>query len=221
MNVPYLKTLVLMSLTFLCFSCEDDPICFNGGVYQGGACVCFNGYTGEYCETDPVAPDECENVICDNGECQNGECQCEEGYAGTNCSEQIMPSSFTINQIRINWFPEAIDGTWDNNNSSAFPDLFFIISTGQDCEGEILRTETVDNYDRNNLPYYYVMSQPILITNLQAIYGFCLVDFDSDLDHDLIGGGSDFIYNEFNDFPTEIQFSNASINFTIFGTWQH
>jgi hypothetical protein len=69
--------------------------CQNGGMCQGGSCVCGPKHTGQQCELlrctegNPGAGRACAA----GGVCNNGRCDCKEGYYGTACEFKNCPSS--------------------------------------------------------------------------------------------------------------------------------
>jgi hypothetical protein len=57
--------------------------CVNGGICDGGKCICPTGFEGRFCGT---TTDPCKNVVCQNGgTCDDGSCTCPTGFSGVNC----------------------------------------------------------------------------------------------------------------------------------------
>jgi hypothetical protein len=71
---------------------EGSPcVCYNGGTYVNGMCVCVPGWTGEYCQEQI---NECASTPCQNGgtckDLVNGyQCTCPSGSYGTHCDKQV------------------------------------------------------------------------------------------------------------------------------------
>ncbi|XP_033117225.1 uncharacterized protein LOC117117126 [Anneissia japonica] len=57
------------------------PACLNEGRCILGECICAEGYTGSYCQSEKVCISECLN----GGVCQLGKCFCAKGYTGDIC----------------------------------------------------------------------------------------------------------------------------------------
>lgn len=81
-------------------ACKSDPCdaitCVNGGACNDGKCVCPDGFSGAFCETND---DPCANIACLNGgTCVNGACDCPAGYEGDACqtrSREKMLGSYS------------------------------------------------------------------------------------------------------------------------------
>ena len=69
-----------------------DPPCANGVCFATNSCSCSPGYSGDRCETPPMAR-ECDINPCENGgscEIRAGSyiCTCPPTYTGVNCQIQ-------------------------------------------------------------------------------------------------------------------------------------
>jgi len=114
---------MLFTIAFMGIAGCSDPCdtvsCLNGGACNDGACVCPDGFIGEYCQSiDPCANiacqnggtcldglcdcpdgfmgefcqtvDSCTDVVCQNGGiCVSGICDCPDAYTGTNCQTEV------------------------------------------------------------------------------------------------------------------------------------
>lgn len=87
------KVLTVFSfLSLILIGCTNDCAdvnCLNNGECNEGACVCPEGYEGQYCENEV---DPCDNVDCFNGGvCVDGTCDCPPGYEGVDCGTMVDP----------------------------------------------------------------------------------------------------------------------------------
>lgn len=92
------RTLTLMILSFMLFSCKKD------------------------------ASDLCEGVSCKNGgNCVNGDCNCPVQWTGPDCSQQKTPTNLILNSITVSSFPptDANGAGWDLTSG---PDVYITIS---------------------------------------------------------------------------------------------
>lgn len=108
-----------VSARFLCTDCSkpieeedfivwegDDEFCLNGGICEGGYCVCQNFYSGFQCERviDCVgAGSYCSGVGTCNQETRT--CECEEGNYGSLCQlgagAHVVSDPFLCNKCRL------------------------------------------------------------------------------------------------------------------------
>lgn len=76
---------VLLSDVPCPFNCSGNGCCrtVGAGVER---CICHAGWTGRYCQSEPVpeCPDNCSDV----GDCVNGTCYCPPGFAGDACDRR-------------------------------------------------------------------------------------------------------------------------------------
>ena len=73
------------------------------------------------CQKDP-----CEDVSCFNGACVEGVCVCESGWAGSACSDEVIPQRMTIKSISLVKMPSTDNGSsWDLTTA---PDVYISIS---------------------------------------------------------------------------------------------
>jgi len=76
------ETLVFERQLDLC----DGIDCGQHGLCEDGACVCTDGYLGEFCDV----PGPCVGIDCgEHGTCVEGLCECDTGYEGDRCEVDI------------------------------------------------------------------------------------------------------------------------------------
>lgn len=86
-NGYYLSSSPSPSSLLTCVKCKD---CGSHGYCDGttGNCICYDNYSGEYCEVPPP-PKTCPT--CQYGYCDmnTGVCICDTNYTGENCNECV------------------------------------------------------------------------------------------------------------------------------------
>ena len=119
--------------------------------------------------------DNCDIIICQNGgECVDGSCECPTGYTSGNCSEQIVPTSIKVKNIKVTRFPPT-DGSgagWDEGNG---PDIF--VGFGKDT---IILYQHPTNFENASplLEYDFVPVSELIIDFPNERHSLSLFDFD-------------------------------------------
>lgn len=124
--------------------------------------------------------DPCENVSCAPYEvCTNGVCACPDGWAGSNCDEEI-PTSVILKKIIISNVPsENSDGEpWDDSGN---PDLAVAIYNSLD--DQLWFSGVVDEVDISE--EYEFACDYNFTNNLFGIYRIPLTEWDDD-NYDII-----------------------------------
>lgn len=140
--------------------------------------------------------DPCDTIVCVKGDCVNGTCDCDEGWSGSDCSNQITPSKIKITGIKLTRFPATDNGGgWD---VSSAPDIFVEISYNGTGIFESLLYYDAD-YTQE---YTFTINPYIELNNVTSQYTIRLYDYD-DLDaNDWMGGINFTPYFSTNGFPT-------------------
>lgn len=92
------------------------------------------------CSSDSNDPAECIPITCLNGGTSNVNCGCDcpQGYSGTNCSTQMVPTSIKITKIKVKYFPNTDNGNfWDISfptASNAYPDIYVTLQNSNNVE---------------------------------------------------------------------------------------
>jgi hypothetical protein len=169
------------------------------------ALVAFMG-----CSSDSSTP-ACVPVVCKNAGVSNPNCgcNCPEGYTGTDCSTQKLPSKILISKIRINKFPNSAGGIDDLGTN---PDLFITI-----IKDNILFYQTTTYFTDANgdgsMNYDYSFSTPIECNVNSALFLLQLWDYDSNTNNDLMGTIVVSPYLNYKGFPTSLIIQDESGNY--------
>jgi len=135
---------------------------------------------------------------------------CSEGYKGTNCDEQITPSSITITRVVVQSFPSNISDGLSNN-----PDIAIKIYNNSNSYGPS-NTYFEDAYYWNSYTFYpnFTMYNAFENTHIELYdYDFILGTI---VDQDYMGGVQGNLYNNQNDFPTKVDFDYGSYEFDVY-----
>lgn len=163
-------------------------------------------------ETDP-----CDNVTCLNGGyCANGDCVCPQGYGGSDCSQQIIPSKIRISKIEVTKFPAT-----DNDGAG------WDVASGPDIQPEILLAGNTiwksNEYYQNADPsqnYSFELNPVVDLTNPQSQYSIRLYDYDDFSVSDFMGGINFVPYSNTNGFPTVIDLdAGGAVTFKLYVTY--
>ena len=129
--------------------------------------------------------------------------QCPEGYKGKDCKEQITPSKITLIKIQVTKFPQTNGGaSWD---VASGPDIF--IKFGR-SEGTLIWKSPTYFQDATSGTIYNFTPSPALELNATAQYAIEIWDYDDLSASDKICGGTFYIYNDTNGFPSILERSN-------------
>lgn len=140
--------------------------------------------------------DPCENITCLNGgACANGLCNCEEGYTGSDCSQEKTPSSITITAVIVRQWPATAPGGggWDLLDG---PDLTFSIQK----DGANVYVSDVFFEDASQGQAYRFETN-IVLSAPDKPYLFLLMDYDDFDADDLISQLAFIPYIEGENFP--------------------
>jgi len=141
--------------------------------------------------------DPCSGITCINGTCANGICNCASGYTGSDCSQQITPTSIKISKIRVIRQPATDNGAgWDiSDGADIYPLLLQNTTT-------IWNSPTFISNVNPNSTYDFTPSPAIDITSPNLQYTIELYDYDASSADDWMGGIIFTLYSSSNGFPT-------------------
>ena len=92
------------------------------------------------CSSDSNDPVACTPIPCLNGGTSNANCGCDcpQGYSGTNCSTQMLPTTIKITKIKVKYFPNTDNGNfWDISFPTAVnasPDIYVTLQNSNNVE---------------------------------------------------------------------------------------
>ena len=225
-----------------------DQVCFNGGACVDGDCICVNGYTGTNCQNEPPCAnvtcfnngtcingncdcppgysgnfceivDPCLNINCQNGgDCTGGVCDCPTGYGGIYCQNELTPTSFRLQELELNEFPDT-DGPycWDSNSQGCYPDVYLVIKIGSTA------LEATAHYQNITSPgeYTYTIS-PTINMHYNSTYTIQFYDYDPNATDELLTSGNLTLSNVFTSAPyySTLSLSGTSRAYKLKGNWQ-
>lgn len=149
--------------------------------------------------------DKCRNVDCVNGTCDEGECLCDERWNGTNCDEQITPTSIKIIEFNVKQHPETRPngGQWD-----LISDAELMISLWQN--NEIIYSSGYYTNVSEFAAYPFIPMEELAINDLGSVLTIELLDFDDILDQEIMSTNDFEIYSSTNKFPTSIVIDDSN-----------
>ena len=118
---------------------------------------------------------------CNNGgECVEGICECADGYDGSNCSTQRIPSTVIIENIEVEKFPKENNGIdWDNlaGPNRKYPDIYIkILFNGQEVFNNV--DENISNAQQNEDHVFYTNEGGLYLSKPLEEYVIELWDSD-------------------------------------------
>jgi len=123
---------------------------------------------------------------------------CNDGYSGSDCETQIMPTVIKITSVKLTKFPQYDDGAdWDVLTNTQ-PDVFFRLMKGSN-----VLFEQPDYYEDAVITENYTKETDITINEVTSEYAMLLYDYDNTTD-DFMGGVNFYLYDSKNDFPSTI-----------------
>ena len=88
----------------------------------------------------PTPTPGCTPIPCLNGGISRPDCGCDcpQGYSGTNCSTQMLPTTIKIIKIKVKYFPNTDNGNfWDISLPTAVnasPDIYVTLLNSNNVE---------------------------------------------------------------------------------------
>lgn len=151
---------------------------------------------------DKDSSDPCEGVTCLNGGvCLDGSCDCPDGYTGTNCTTELVPTTIFVESLTVTRFPAVDDsgGQWDSAPFFENPDLKLVIQ-----RNGTTFYESSQVFDDATSGLNYVFSNlNIQLTNPSvSTYALLLVDDDTSTD-EFMGGFEGVFWATGSGFPLE------------------
>ena len=133
------------------------------------------------CDKEVEDLDPCENVTCASYEvCTNGVCYCPDGWAGSNCDEEI-PTGVTVKKIIVSNVPSE-DSAGDPWDDSGNPDLAVAIYNSLSVQ--LWFSGVIDEVDISEELEFACDYN--FTNNLSEIYFIPLTEWD-DNNYDIIG----------------------------------
>ena len=153
----------------------------------------------------------CATTLCENGGvCVGGDCACKEGWLGSSCSREDIPSLIEIRELNIRNFPATLSRNegWDPSDG---PDLYFTIAIGD----KIIYSsnEIYENASPSNS--YPFSGIGLGLDAPDSRYQLILYDSDPGEEDDLIGQAEFIPYQSGEGFPKNISYSSAGIEFDL------
>ncbi len=169
-------------------------------------------------EDIPCTPINCLNNGVSNSNCG---CDCTQGFTGSDCGTQIMPTKIKITKIVVTKFPNLkSNGTnWDSFALTGWerPDIFPSISN---IQGDFLFAGNPinDSFSYGNDNFVFTPNSPIEITNFSSQYTVILWDDDGVNFTPEFMGGYDFYIYQNNGFPSilEVSTNTGLVAFKIY-----
>ncbi len=192
-----LKKITLLFIVIIVFGCSKDSP--NSNVVNCTPILCLNGGTS--------TPD-----------CG---CTCPQGYTGSNCSTQILPTSIKITKIKVKYFSNYDNGSnWDVTFPTAVnasPDIYVTLQNSNNIE--LFNSPTYfENAISNGITTWdFIPATPITIpfTYFNSLK-IRLYDYDGAVSNvndgidDLMASSIFNIYSSTGGFPTTINLLDSS-----------
>jgi len=175
-------------------------------------------------EDVPCTPTPCLNGGVSNADCG---CDCPQGFTGSDCSTQLIPTKIFITKIKVTKFPnlKTNQNQWDSFVLAGYerPDIFPSLSF---YNGNYLYAGQPinDSFSYGNDNFTFIPSTPIEINQVSSQYTISLWDDDTigtSINQEFIGGYNFYIYAN-NGFPAvlNISTSNGLVAFELYLTYQ-
>jgi hypothetical protein len=166
------------------------------------------------CSSDS-SDDGCTPITCLNGGISNSNCGCDcpQGFTGSNCSTQIMPTSIKILKVRVKKFPNLKDNgdQWDQVVTGNFvrPDLNIDIKIGDVVlyDSNVLDDRTSNSNCTDTHDFFPNLA--LNSTGFNSQLSFRLFDYDI-TSYDFMGSYNTFIYSSTSGFPTTLLVGNCN-----------
>jgi hypothetical protein len=147
------------------------------------------------CTKESVQGEFCEGIFCLNGgKCLDGACDCPPEWEGSDCSEEKIPASISLQSIRLLSFPKTRENgeSWDPSDG---PDVYIIFYKEEE---RLFTTGFVQDLSE---PYEF--SAELEFSSPNDTYRILVYDFDENPAPDDYLGGIRFTpYREGEGFPT-------------------
>jgi hypothetical protein len=169
------------------------------------------------CTNDSITETPCTPIICLNGGTSNASCGCDcpQGFSGTNCSTQLLPTTIKITKIKVKYFPNT-DGSnfWDISLPSAVnasPDIYVTLQNSNNVELFNSPTYFSNVISNGTNTWDFIPSAPISISFIYFnSLKIRLYDFDGAVSNvndgvdDLMTSSIFNIYNSTGGFPATL-----------------
>lgn len=170
-----------------------------------------------------LGSDPCPNTTCQNGGTlitSNCSCDCPTGFIGTNCQNQITPTSFTLTRIDVTEWPYLDNNSeyWDADNSAPYPRVEINLGTSPFLHSGHFQNpsaESILSYGSSNDPNNFPRT-----LNVNTTYDFRVYDNDPLNSDDLMLNSQFKLLDFSNGLPSVVTFFYSSgWEFKLHGTW--
>jgi hypothetical protein len=176
------------------------------------------------CSSDASAPVvACTPIPCLNNGISNANCGCDcpEGYTGTNCSTQMLPTIIKITNIKVKYFPNSDNGNyWDVSvpvAANASPDIYVTLENSNNIELFNSPTYFENVLSDGTSTWNFTPSTPISVSFIYfnslkiKLYDFdgAVSNFNDGID-DVMSSSSFNIYSATSGFPTKVTLLDSS-----------
>ena len=175
------------------------------------------------CSSDASAPVACTPIPCLNNGISNANCGCDcpEGYTGTNCSTQMLPTTIKITNIKVKYFPNLDNGNyWDVSvpvAANASPDIYVTLENSNNLELFNSPTYFENVLSDGTSTWNFTPSTPISVSFIYfnslkiKLYDFdgAVSNFNDGID-DIMASSSFNIYSATGGFPAKVTLLDSS-----------
>lgn len=190
------KKIILLSIAIIMFGCSKD-------------------------DTPTSTP--CVPITCLNGgvSTPNCGCTCPQGFTGSNCGTQMLPTTIKITKIKVKYFSNYDNGsTWDISLPTAInalPDIYVTLQNSNNVElynspnyFENVLSNGTNTWDFTpatpiSIPFTYFNSLKIRLYD----YDGAVSNFNDGVD-DLMASSIFNIYNSTGGFPTTLNLLDST-----------
>ena len=174
------------------------------------------------CSNDDTTA-SCTPIACLNGGVSTADCGCDcpQGFTGTNCGTQVIPTQIKITKIRVKKFPnlKPNNSKWDSFVLPGYenPDIFPALLPFEGTSVLFVGTPINDSFSYGNDSFDFIPTTPIVITQLSQQFTLILYDDDSTTLYpntfEQMGGFNFYIYSSTGGFPTTMPLNSPTSSY--------